>query len=230
MAIVLRLHPGDRVQVFDGVGREYEVELESVRAEEVTGKIVRASEGRRPALHLSLLQGVPKGAKMDDVIRMGTEIGVAEFIPFLSERTVAEGRQRVERWRRIAIEAAKQSRRSDVPVVHEVASFESALDQVSAYDRVLVLWEGEQSRSIADVLNDAGRTSRVAVVIGPEGGLDAREVDAATKRGALPVTLGPLILRTETAGIVALSMVLYELTRRTSSNRGGKGNRARSVE
>ncbi|MBI2200539.1 MAG: 16S rRNA (uracil(1498)-N(3))-methyltransferase [Armatimonadetes bacterium] len=216
VAVVLRLRPGDRVVVLDGTGREFEVELESIAAEEVIGRIVSAREGRRPVLHLALLQGVPKGAKMDDVIRMGTEVGVAEFVPFLSERTVAEGRQRVGRWLRIATEAAKQCRRSDVPVVHEPMPFHEALEKVSGYDRILVLWEGEQSRSIAHALTNAHRASRAAVIVGPEGGLQSREVEEATSRGAIPVTLGPLILRTETAGIVAIAMVLYELTLRTS--------------
>ncbi len=216
LAVVLRLRPGERVTVFDGAGDEFEVELESVGAEEVTGRIVVRREGRRPSLSLALLQGVPKGAKMDDVIRMGTEIGVWEFVPFLSDRTVAQGRQRVDRWRRIATEAAKQCARSDVPVVHDPAPLDAALDRVAGYDLILVLWEGERTRSIADVLRTATRPSRVAVVVGPEGGLGRREVDQAVGRGAAPVTVGPLILRTETAGIVAIAMVLYELTLRSA--------------
>lgn len=212
VSVVLRLQRGERVLVFDGSGREFEVELESVGPEEVTGRIVATREGRPPSLHLALLQGVPKGSKMDDVIRMGAEVGVAEFVPFLSARTVAEGRRRASRWRRIAVEAAKQCRRSDIPLVHDPVPFDAALEQVAGYGLVVVLWEGERSRSLAEALAGAGRPSRVATVVGPEGGLEADEVERAIARGAVPVTLGPLILRTETAGIVALSMILYELS------------------
>jgi 16S rRNA (uracil1498-N3)-methyltransferase len=215
-SVVLRVRPGDQVAVFDGSGREYEVEIESVGDAEVAGRIVAVREGRGVHVHITLLQGVPKGAKMDDVIRMGTEVGVAEFLPFLSERTVAEGRQRAERWRRIATEAAKQSGRSDVPVVHDPVPLRDALERVAGYDLVLVPWEAERNRSIKEVLEQGGPASRVAIVIGPEGGLEAREVEDAARRGAVPVTLGPLLLRTETAGVVAISMVLYALSERGS--------------
>lgn len=210
--------------MFDGSGREYEVEIESVGARELTGHIVATREAQKIPLHITLLQGVPKGTKMDDVIRMGTEVGVAEFVPFLSERTVAEGRQRAERWRRIANEAAKQSGRSDVPVVHDPSPMNVALEKVAGYDLVLVPWEAERHRSIRDVLEHAGPPSRIALVIGPEGGLEPREVEDAARRGAVPVTLGPLLLRTETAGVVAISMVLYAL----SGPPAGRGSPPRS--
>lgn len=218
--VVLRVKPGERVAVFDGSGREFDVELESVDAREVTGRIVATRKVAGIPLHITLLQGVPKGAKMDDVIRMGTEIGVAEFVPFLSERTVAEGRQRAERWRRVATEAAKQSGRSDVPVVYDPSPLTQALERLAGYDLVLVPWEAERNRSMRDVLEHTGRPSRVAIVIGPEGGLEAREVEEAAGFGGVPVTLGPLVLRTETAGIVAVSMVLYGLNMRTARREG----------
>ena len=213
-SVVLRVRAGERVVVFDGSGREFDVELESVNAREVTGRIVTTRTVSGIPLHITLLQGVPKGAKMDDVIRMGTEIGVVEFVPFLSERTVAEARQRAERWRRVATEAAKQSGRSDVPVVYDPSPLTQALEKLAGYDLVLVPWEAERNRSIRDVLEHTGRASKIAIVIGPEGGLEAREVEEAAGVGGVPVTLGPLILRTETAGIVAVSMVLYGLVMR----------------
>lgn len=220
MAAVLRLKPGDRVIAFDGRGLEWVVELDSVARSGVGAHILETRRGVGPAVHLTLLQGVPKGAKMDDIVRMGTELGVREFTPFTSARTVATGRGRVERWRRIATEAAKQSRRSEVPVVGEPVPLRDALVAVAEHHLVVMLWEEERSRSIADALRSAGDVGAVAVVVGPEGGFTQQEVKDATAAGAVPVTVGPLILRTETAGIVALAMVVYELTVRRAGNQG----------
>ena len=217
IATVLRMRPGDRVVVFDGTGAEYIAELETVTPTRTAARIIETHRGVSPALHLALLQGVPTGAKMDDIVRMGTELGVTEFIPFISARTVAIGRGRVGRWLRIAMEAAKQCRRSDVPAVHTPAPLPAALDRVAGYDLVLLLWEGEESRTIAQALAANGRAKRVAIVIGPEGGFAPEEVAQATARGAVPVTMGPLILRTETGGVAALAMVSYELILRPAA-------------
>lgn len=216
IAVVLRQRPGARVVVFDGTGVEYIAELQAVAPDHVTAQIVTTRHGAQPPMHLALLQGVPKGAKMDAVVRMGTELGVAEFVPFLSTRTVAVGRGRTDRWRRIAVEAAKQCRRSDVPVIHEPMPLATALDCVTGFDLLLVFWEDERQHSLADALRSAGPVGRAALIVGPEGGLGSKDVQVAVQRGAVPVTLGPLVLRTETAGIVAVSMMLYELVLRRS--------------
>lgn len=214
MAVVLRLEPADRVIAFDGSGMEHVVELERVTPVEVTGRVVETRRVATAGFHLTLIQGVPKGAKMDAVIRMGTELGVVQFIPLLSRRAVAEGRGRSARWRRIAVEAAKQSQRSDVPAVHDPLPLAEALALVAGDDLVLVLWEGERARTIGDALAGVRAAERVAIVVGPEGGLEAGEVEGAQGRGAISVSLDPRLLRTETAGVVALAMVLYELTLR----------------
>lgn len=221
LAVVLRLRPGDHILAVDGSGLERVVELERVTPEETTGRILDTHPGTQPAIHLTLLQGVPKGSKMDDVIRMGTELGVAEFIPILTQRTVAEGRQRTGRWRKIAVEAAKQARRSDIPAVHGPLPLSTALGLIAGYDLSLLLWEGERERTVAKALIRTEAASRVAVIIGPEGGLEKSEVDEAVQHGAVPVSLGPLVLRTETAGVVALSIVLYELALRRRAVQDG---------
>jgi 16S rRNA (uracil1498-N3)-methyltransferase len=148
---------------------------------------------------------------MDDVIRMGTELGVGEFVPLLTRRAVSQARGKVERWRRIAAAAAKQSRRADVPGVLEPRPLPDALERLPADTLLLVLWEGEQARLIGSALRAGPVSGPVALLVGPEGGLAAEEVRLAEARGGVPVTLGPLVLRTETAGIAALAMVLYEL-------------------
>ena len=209
-AVVLRMRPGEHVVVVDGSGLERVVELTSVSAEETTGRVLETRQAMPPRVDLLLIQGVPKASKMDDIVRMGTELGVREFIPVLTRRTVAKGRGRAERWRRIGAAASKQSGRGDVPRVHDPQPLGEALDGLPRGTLVLVLWEGERARTIGSALRRDPRATRVAVVVGPEGGLDEEEVRLTVDHGGVPVTLGPRVLRTETAGVAALAMVLYE--------------------
>lgn len=213
-ATVLRLRPGERVVVFDGRGQDYLVELTAVTPRAVEGRVIETHAGARPAVHLTLVQGVPKGAKMDAIVRMGTELGIARFVPVLTQRAVARpAPARGARWRRIAAAAATQSGRSTVPVVDDPCSF-SEVWPLLGDALVLIPWEGEKSRPIGAILAQDRGARAVAVCIGPEGGWTPEEVQQAVAHGAHPVTLGELILRTETAGLVAAAMVLYELTRR----------------
>lgn len=213
LAVVLRLRPGETVIAVDGAGHEHVVRLTTVGPEIAEGEVLESRPGAAAAVDITLVQGVPKGAKMDDIIRVGTELGVRRFIPTLTKRTVGEGRGRVERWRRIAVEAAKQSRRSSIPEVLAPLPFDQALDRVADADLILLLWEGEGTRLVGDVLSSAA-PRRVALLVGPEGGFEKAEVEEAGRRGATSVGLGPLILRTESAGMAAVAMVLYELTLR----------------
>ncbi len=214
IAVVLRLRPGDQLIAFDGSSLERVVELDTVERDVVRGRIVKIQEGTRLSLVLSVLQGIPKGGKMDTVVQMGTELGVAQFVPVQFRRSIGSVGSRLPRWRRIAIEAAKQARRADVPLIAEPVTLSEALELVADYDRMLLLWESEKVRSLAVALREAPVLSRVAVIVGPEGGLDPVEVRKATGMGALPVTLGPFVVRTEHAAVVAVSMVLYELMAR----------------
>lgn len=220
IATVLRLETGARVTVFDGSGAEYLVELDRVSPDGVSGRILGRSGGSVPAFRLTLVQGVPKGAKMDAIIRMGTELGIAEFVPVRSARSVATAGGRVQRWRRIAAEAAKQSRRADVPVVHDTMPFAESLALLSSTPLRIVLWEGEENQTLAGAIEDRPAPDRAALIVGPEGGLEAAEVAGAVAAGAIPASLGPLILRTETAGVVAAAMLFYEFGLRRSPRSG----------
>ncbi len=214
IATVLRLRSGTRVVAFDGRGGEHVVELTTVAARSVQGRIISTRPEVDEFLRVILFQAVPQGGKMDTIVRMGTELGIAEFVPLLTRRAVARpGPSRVQRWRRIVASAARQSGRSTVPHVADPC----ALGEVwllLAGALILLPYEEERSRSLAAVLaaNRGART--VAILIGPEGGWAPEEVREATARGAHPVTLGNLILRTETAGVVTAAMVFYELTLR----------------
>lgn len=207
IAHVLRLQPGARVLAFDG-DREVEVELESVEPEVVARRIGIPAASPR-AVHIALLQGMARGPKMDLLVRMATEIGVASIHPLRTDRAVADpAPARVDRWRRIALQSARQCGRADVPDVHEPVRLDDALAALGPVDLLVVPWE-EERRPIGAVIG--GRAfATAAVLIGPEGGLTAAEIGIARRAGGETVSLGPLILRSETAGLVTAAMLLYE--------------------
>lgn len=220
IARVLRLKAGDSVLLFDGSGLEYEVSLEKVGDREVRGRIVDRRPGRpEPRLRLVLYQSLIKGERFDWVLEKGTELGVGAFVPLLCERNVvrpAGARAgRIERWRRVVVEAAEQCGRSVVPEVAPVADLETALSGATGL-RILP-WEGERSLSLRALLREesaraeVARERSVSVFVGPEGGFTEEEVSTAQRAGVRTVSLGPRILRSETAGIAAAAAVLYEL-------------------
>lgn len=206
LVAVLRLAPGDRVVAFDG-RREADVVLETI-APAVTGRLVGAPRRMARPIGLTLLQGVARGPKMDLIVRMATEIGVEAVVPVLTARARPHpGDRRIERWTRIAREAARQCGRADVPQVATPVALHEALRALPPVDLFVVPWEAA-TEPLGAAAGAPFRTA--AVLIGPEGGLTGEEVAAAQAAGARPVSLGPLILRTETAGVAALAMLLYE--------------------
>lgn len=211
LARVLRLGPGSLVIATDGRGVDYTVRLESL-GEQATGTIVGTSaRDVESPLRVALVQSVPRGDRMDAVVRSATELGVARILPAVARRTVirldaAGWRQRERRWQRVAREAAKQCGRSVVPEVSAAAPLLDCLTAERAELR-LCLWEGE-SRPLGDALAGPGPSpASVALAIGPEGGLDPAEVACARESGWLLAGLGPRILRTETAGPAVLAVL-----------------------
>ena len=188
LARVLRLRSGDTVLAADGEGREYTVRLETI-GDEATGTVLDVgANDRESPLHITLVQSVPKGDKMETIVRASTELGVARIVPVLTERTIvtlepSRWRDRARRWQRVAKEAAKQCRRAVVPAV-------------------------ETPRSLSDAL-DAG--AGVALLVGPEGGLAREEVEEARERGWAIVGVGPRILRTETVGPAIIAVLQARL-------------------
>lgn len=218
---VLRLDSGDEVILVAG-GRALQVKLLAVE-ERAIGRVTGdAAVAQLP--RVTLVQGLAKGEKMDDIVRQTTELGVFRIVPFVAERSVvklapAKAEARTQRWRRVAAEAAKQSQRVDMPHVMPLAASED-LPALLGDATVLVCWEdAPEAPGIGEALRieapDA--EAEVAVVVGPEGGLTAREVALLEAAGARTVSLGGTVLRTETAGVVATALALYE--------RGGLGGR-----
>ncbi|KKM09944.1 16S rRNA methyltransferase [Clostridiales bacterium PH28_bin88] len=218
MRLVLRLEPGDIITVVGPGGREYQAVIVRVDRERVEARILsRGAAPDEPSLPVTLVQGLPKGDKLDFIIQKCTELGVSRVVPVSTHRSVVQldkekAGQRLLRWRRIAEEAAKQCGRGAIPEVAPLTRLSEALEAVPPGGLVLLPWEGETTAGIKSVMRQLPTIPpAVALLIGPEGGWEAEEVAMATRRGAVPVSLGPRILRTETAGLVALTMVLYEL-------------------
>ncbi len=213
---VLRLGQGEEVLAFDNSGLEYRARVEQVNQDEVVCAILAQYEtGREPGLDVFLLQGLPKLDKMELIIQKTTELGVRSIIPVRTARAVMqlEGKKaqdRVERWRKIAAEAAKQCGRPKVPGIGQVVDLEEGLRALPQGTMVLAAFEAEETLGLAEAL-DAWPGVPIALVIGPEGGFDPREIACLKAQGARSVSLGPRILRTETAGMAALTMILYQL-------------------
>ncbi len=210
---VLRLHAGDIVQLCDGQGNECEAVIESVAPDAVTLQTQPWTGAKsEPDVSVTLFQCLPKAGKMETIIQKCVELGAARFVPVQSERCVvvlkAPSEGRIERWQRASEEAAKQSKRGRIPEV----ALPQPLHKLdfSAFDTVLVAYENERTVSLKQALR-AHPCRRIAVIIGPEGGFSEEEIRILTEKGAVSVSLGTRILRTETAGMAMLAQILYEV-------------------
>jgi 16S rRNA (uracil1498-N3)-methyltransferase len=208
---VLRLRVGDLVRAMDGAGHEWTVRLTALASRSAEGEILEAtSPPRESPLHLTLVQGLPKGDKLEGIIRMSTELGVAAIVPLLAARSVARADAarwpgRRARWERVAREAAKQCGRAVVPAVAAPAGLADWLAAREGSGLLVCLWERETA-PLAEQLPALAPT-RATVVVGPEGGLAEDEVAALRAAGAIVAGLGPRLLRTETAGPVAVALL-----------------------
>lgn len=213
---VLRLATGDEIIVVGSDARAALVRLTSV-GEHVEAEYI--AEVAAPSLpHVTLVQGICKGEKMDLVVRQATELGVERVVPLQSSRGVVrldvrKREARRERWQRIAAEAAKQSQQVRVMQVAPVTDLVDIESLLAGVTHTLVCWEESSGAGIGDTLAARGATATdsVAVVVGPEGGFSAEEIDVLVAYGGVPVSLGDTVLRTETAGTVASALALYEL-------------------
>ena len=202
---VLRLEAGAMIRIFDGQGWELDA-----RIEEVGKSSLEVSLGERRRLPpapcaITLLQSLPRRDRMDFVVQKATELGVARIVPVISQHGMVKAPPHSRRSRIIAEEAARQSGRADVPIVDEPIALEAALTQLGdGGEPRYLLWEGERSLPLRLAL--AQRAQRVTLLVGPEGGFAPSEVARATRAGFQPVWLGPRILRTETAAIVAVAL------------------------
>lgn len=226
IAMVLRMKVGDELLLCDGKGTGYTVKITDVSRSDVKTEIVSQTKKGIPRLRITLGQGLPKSDKMDFIVQKATELGVSSIIPLVTARTIVkikDEEKRIVRWQKIAREAAMQSNRIDIPRVEQIRSFRDfiasldpgplTLDPESPVPglRPLLLlpWE-EGTEPIKNILRRNPEAQDIVVLIGPEGGFSSAEAMAAQGKGFQLVSLGPNILRTETAAVAVLSMIGYE--------------------
>ena len=217
---VLRIKPGEEILISDGTGRDYRCRVESLDSVQVEAAILEIlEEGRELPSRIWLFQGLPKSDKMELIIQKAVELGAAAIVPVTTRNTVVKLDARKEeakrkRWQAIAESAAKQSKRSLVPQVLEVMSLKEAFSYVEdhGFSVRLIPYEKEEGmEATARALKEVGPGQDIAVFIGPEGGFEQEEINLALERGVLPVSLGKRILRTETAGLAILSVLMMKL-------------------
>ena len=209
---VLRLRPGESVTLCNGKGTDFDCSIETVEKDAVVCHVRDSHPAEtEPRQQLTLFMALPKSDKMDFIVQKAVELGAREIVPYLSKNCVSrpdKTEKKVERWQKIALEAAKQCGRGYLPAVGAVVSFEQAAVQAAQSQTALFFYENERQTGLHDaLLHGVGET--VSLMIGPEGGFAPEEAAFAAETGLTSVSLGTRILRCETAPIAALAAVLY---------------------
>lgn len=215
LARVLRAAVGDEITLCDDEGNEHTAHISEISKKTVVAEISETKLCEtEPKVKVTIFQGLPKGSKMELIIQKCVEIGVHSIVPVATSRAVVKlseekGKGKEERWNKIAQEAAKQSSRGIVPKVECPVSFEEAVKSAAEYDMAIIPYEKQDGGCFREFLR-ANSPKSVAVFIGPEGGFEESEIALAEKNGIKAVSLGKRILRTETAPLTALSVIMYE--------------------
>lgn len=218
---VLRCQTNDVLQLFDGSGQQYKGKLTLVDADGgiVKGDILEKLPIDLSQHHIRLFQGVPKGTKFDFIVEKAVELGVDEILPYLSQKSVIkftteQAQKKSDRWTRLAKAAAKQCNRQTIPFIAAPLSLIELGSQLNK-GVTFVFAEDSRSRPFGQALRSSKgslpQAARINMIVGPESGLNSKELDWLVGLGAQPVSLGKLTLRTETAGLAALSILRYEL-------------------
>lgn len=214
---VLRCRIGEELEVCDNNNNEYICEITNIDKNQVELNIVEKVDIQRESdLKIKVYQGLPKGPKMEMILQKLTEVGVDEIILVQTKRTVVKvddkkEDKKLERWERIIYEAAKQSKRGKIPTLRGVLTFKEALADMKENDFNIAPYENEKTKSIKQAIKGVN-INNIGIFVGPEGGFEETEIEAIEDIGGQSVSLGPRILRTETASLVASSIVLYELS------------------
>lgn len=212
---VLRMQPGDKLQIVSDDGVTAIAEIVSLQADSVVVKCLeKLAESHEPSVKITLAQGLAKGEKMDFIIQKAVEMGASSIVPVAMEHSVvrlegAKADKKVERWQKIAEAAAKQSKRDIIPQVQPVQTIQQMLANNDLQHKIIA-YECEDRLGLKTALQSCHNLQELLLIIGPEGGISEFELELARKNGAVPVSLGKRILRAETAGVVALSAILYE--------------------
>lgn len=209
---VLRLTQGDKISICDKEKHDFVCTLTEIGKDYALASIdERTPNTNESNIEITLYQGLPKGDKMDLIVQKSVELGAVRIVPVVMKRTVVKlkGSGRSERWQRISEEAAKQCMRGIVPFVEAPIEFEDMLKRIDDDSLTVLPYENERQQRLCDALKDA--KNKINIIIGPEGGFDEAEVEACAEKNARVVTLGPRIMRCETAPIATISAVMYQL-------------------
>ena len=206
----LRMKRGEQLYVNDLAGRLYDCVISDMSDDTVYLDILKeCNDDTEPDVNVTLFQCLTKGDKFEGIVQKCVELGVKTIVPVLSSRCVSRPdakslRKKIERYNKISLSAAKQSGRGCIPEIKEALSFGEMCQELKRFDSAVFFYEGG-----GDEIGNAVKGENIAVIIGPEGGFDVSEVQKAKENGAVPATLGKRILRTETAPIAALSVIMY---------------------
>lgn len=223
MIKVLRLSEGDRLDISDSEIWEYETEIVSLDDDSATLSILDKQKfASEPETKITLFQGIPKQGKMELIVQKAVELGVSGIVPVFTDRTVVTDKgnfgKKIQRWQKISDEAVKQCKRGIIPQISQAVKMPEAIKAFGDFDLVVFPYENEDGITIKDVLrrensvaSDREKPLKAAVIIGPEGGFSEEEAERIVAGGGKSVSLGKTILRTETAAIAAISMIMYEL-------------------
>lgn len=215
---VLRMKEKEKLLISNGTDKDFLCEILSISSQSVLCKIIDVDlEGTELPSKIYLFQGLPKSDKMELIIQKAVELGVHEIIPVDTKRSVVKldekkAENKIKRWQQISLSAAKQSKRIIIPNIHKIMSFKEALEYAFDFEYNLIPYENAKGMEDTKKAIEAIKPhTSIGIFIGPEGGFDEAEISLAIRNGVLPVTLGKRILRTETAGLAALSVIMFHL-------------------
>ncbi|NTW72456.1 MAG: 16S rRNA (uracil(1498)-N(3))-methyltransferase [Eubacteriaceae bacterium] len=210
----LRMKIGENLLIADGEGQEYLCVISAISKHEtllnITDNVVNQTE---LDVKVTLYQGIAKGQKMETIIQKAVELGVFRIVPLITERTIVkldEKNTKNERWNKISIEAAKQSKRGILPEVAKPVKLKELSNELKNNSLNIVAYESEKDKSLKSVFREHREVKHVGIIVGPEGGFSEEEIECLENMGVISASLGKRILRTETAGMALLSMIVYE--------------------
>ena len=211
---VLRMKKGEKIFICNKENSDrYLAEIFNIEKDEVICTLLKKEDTTEPNIKVTLFQGLPKSDKMELIIQKAVELGVSEITPIEMKNCIVKIKdedKKISRWQTIAESASKQSKRTIIPKINNVEKITNLKNKINDYDLVLFGYENEKNISLKTILNDNKNASKIAIVIGPEGGFDKEEAKELEESGAKGVSLGKTILRTETAAIAMISMIMYE--------------------
>lgn len=217
---VLRLKEGDKININNCNGKEFLGRIKEINKVNVQVELLESLDVNNEApINVYLFQGYPKSTKMDLIVQKCTELGIKEITPVVTKRVISalgevrnKDNKKIERWNKIAFEACKQSKRTIIPVVNDVIDFSQLLNCLNNMDLIVVPYENAYNYGVRQMIKNLNNeVKNIGIVIGPEGGFEESEVESLKEIGAHIITLGPRILRTETAGFACLALLMYEL-------------------